>query len=55
MVVGREGAASANLLTRLDASIFEDNEESFAHQLSAAGLMLAYSDATRMVSTRGLK
>ncbi len=36
-------------LNRLDASIFEDNEEAFAMQLLTSGLMYAYSDATRMV------
>lgn len=55
LVFGREAAARAGLLTRLDASIFEDNEEAFAMQLRTAGLMHAYSDATRMVGTGALK
>jgi hypothetical protein len=55
LVFGREAAARAGYLTRLDASIFEDNEAAFALQLLTAGLMHAYSDATRMVGTGALK
>ncbi len=55
LVFGRDAAAKAGFLTRLDASIFEDNEEDFATQLRAAGLMHAYSDATRMVGTKALR
>ncbi|PQE01761.1 hypothetical protein CYL16_06855 [Mycobacterium sp. EPG1] len=55
LVFGRDAAARAGFLSRLDASIFEDNEESFAAQLKAAGLMHAYSDATRMVGTKALR
>lgn len=54
LVIGRDAAARSNLLTYLDASVFEDNEEAFASQLYAAGLVHAYSDATRMVGTRTL-
>ena len=55
LIIGRHSARTEGLLTRLDASIFEDNEEAFARQLGAAGLMHAYSDTTRMVGTKALK
>ncbi|WP_406815126.1 hypothetical protein [Mycobacterium sp. M23085] len=55
LVFGREAAARTGALNRLDASIFEDNEAAFATQLLTAGLMHAYSDATRMVGTGALK
>ena len=55
LIIGRNSARSEGLLARLDASILEDNEEAFARQLGAAGLMHAYSDTTRMVGTRALK
>jgi hypothetical protein len=54
LIIGRDAAGSAGLLSRLDASTFEDNEEAFARQLGTAGLMHAYSDSTRMVGTRAL-
>ncbi len=54
LIVGRQSAEKANLLSVFDASIFEDNEEYLACQMKAAGLITDYSDATRMVSTRGL-
>lgn len=49
LVVGRESAQAAGLLSSFDASIFEDNEAKLIEQMSAAGLMTEYSDATRMV------
>lgn len=52
-VVGRQSADEADLLTSIDASIFEDNEAALAEQMSAAGLLKQYSDATRMVASRG--
>lgn len=52
IIIGREAAARAGLLSRLDASMFEDNEEAFAAQLAAAGFLTAYSDSTRMVGYR---
>ena len=52
-VVGRQAADEADLLTSIDASIFEDNEAALAEQLAAAGLLKQYSDATRMVASRG--
>lgn len=52
-VVGRQAADNADLLTSIDASIFEDNEAALAEQMSAAGLLKQYSDATRMVASRG--
>jgi hypothetical protein len=55
LIIGRNSARAGGLLARLDASIFEDNEEAFARQLGAAGLMHAYSDTTRMVGTKALK
>jgi hypothetical protein len=54
LVIGRDAAVDAGFLNRLDGSIFEDNETSFASQLLAAGLMHAYSDTTRMVRTKTL-
>ncbi|GAA5119379.1 hypothetical protein GCM10023212_11450 [Luteolibacter yonseiensis] len=55
IVIGRNGADASDLLTTLDSSIFEDNENELATQMTAAGLLTQYSDATRMVSTGGLK
>ncbi len=55
IVVGREAAAREGLLSRLDASMFEDNEDAFAAQLSAAGFLKAYSDSTRMVGFRNVR
>jgi len=54
LVVGRPSAELAGLLIMFDASIFEDNEEQLSNQMKAAGLITDYSDATRMVSTKGL-
>lgn len=51
LIIGRDSAAQTAILSYMDASVFEDNEEAFASQLYAAGLMHAYSDATRMVGT----
>lgn len=52
-VVGRQAADDAGLLTSIDASIFEDNEAALAEQMGAAGLLKQYSDATRMVASKG--
>jgi hypothetical protein len=52
-VVGRQAADHVGLLSSIDASIFEDNEAALAEQMSAAGLMKQYSDATRMVASKG--
>lgn len=49
LVIGRNAAEAAGLLSSIDASIFEDNENQFARRLSACGFLEAYSDATRMV------
>lgn len=54
LVVGRSAAEKSGLLSSLDASIFEDNENALGSQMRAAGLLNEYSDATRMVSTQGL-
>jgi hypothetical protein len=54
IVIGRSAAEKSNLLTSLDSSIFEDNENELSNQMSAAGLLTQYSDATRMVSAGGL-
>jgi hypothetical protein len=54
LVVGRVSADKAGLLNSIDASVFEDNENQLAMQMEAAGLLTAYSDATRMVGTGGL-
>ncbi len=50
LVVGRQAASQAGLLTSFDATIFEENERRLAEQMLAAGVMRVYSDATRMVS-----
>ncbi|UTP40559.1 hypothetical protein M9M90_05080 [Phenylobacterium sp. LH3H17] len=55
LVIGRSAAAAEGLLGRLDASLFEDNEQAFARQLEAAGLLKSYSDTTRMVGTKALR
>lgn len=54
IVVGRAAAEKSGLLSVFDASIFEDNENQLAAQMSAAGLITTYSDATMMVSTGGV-
>lgn len=54
IVVGRAAAENSGLLSVFDASIFEDNENQLAAQMSAAGLITTYSDATMMVSTGGV-
>lgn len=55
IIVGRSAAEQADLLNVFDASIFEDNENQLAQQMSTAGLLTEYSDATRMVGTGGLR
>ena len=50
LVIGRNAAGSEQLLSDLDATIFEENERSFAEQMNASGMLRKYSDATRMVS-----
>ena len=55
IVIGRSAAEKSNLLTSLDSFIFEDNENELSNQMSAAGLLTQYSDATMMVSAGGLK
>lgn len=54
LVVGRTAAQKHSLLESFDASVFEDNENSLAMQMRAAGLLTEYSDTTRMVGTGGL-
>jgi len=54
LVIGRQAAAKSGLLESFDSSVFEDNEDHFAIQMRAAGLLTEYSDATRMVGTGGL-
>ncbi|MBT2303973.1 hypothetical protein J7E70_26375 [Variovorax paradoxus] len=53
LVVGRQAAHQAGLLSAFDASIFEENERRLADQIRAAGMLRVYSDATRMVSVGG--
>lgn len=50
LVIGRNAAGFENLLTDLDATIFEENERLLAEQMHTAGMLRMYSDATRMVS-----
>ena len=54
LVIGRQAAEKSGLLESFDSSVFEDNEDQFAVQMRAAGLLTEYSDATRMVGTGGL-
>jgi hypothetical protein len=54
LVIGRSAAQKHGLLESFDASVFEDNENSLAEQMRAAGLLTEYSDTTRMVGTGGL-
>ena len=49
MVVGRTSAEKAGLLAVIDGSVFEDNENHLARQMSASGFLTEYSDASRMV------
>lgn len=51
IIVGRTSAESAGLLSTIDASVFEDNEDHLARQMTASGFLTEYSDATRMVGT----
>ena len=53
LIVGRTSAEQADLLTSIDASVFEDNENHLARQMAAAGFLTEYSDATRMVGIGG--
>ena len=55
LIIGRRSAERSGILATFDASIFEENENRLASQMSAAGLLTQYSDATRMVSTGGLQ
>lgn len=55
LIIGRRSAERSGILATFDASIFEENENQLASQMSAAGLLTQYSDATRMVSTGGLQ
>lgn len=50
LVIGRNAAGVENLLSDLDATIFEENERSLAEKMHSAGMLRMYSDATRMVS-----
>lgn len=53
LIVSRQAAHLAGLLSAFDASIFEENERRLADQIRAAGMLRVYSDATRMVSVGG--
>jgi hypothetical protein len=53
LVIGRTSAEKADLLGTIDGSVFEDNENHLARQMSAAGFLTEYSDATRMVGIGG--
>jgi hypothetical protein len=50
LVIGRKAAEQMSLLSNLDATIFEENEQAVIRQMHSAGLLKMYSDATRMVS-----
>lgn len=49
MVVGRTSAEKTGLLSTIDGSVFEDNENHLARQMAASGFLTEYSDASRMV------
>jgi len=53
IVSGREAAANAGMLMDFDGTIFEENERRLAEQMRSAGLLIMFSDATRMVSPGG--
>jgi hypothetical protein len=53
LIVDRSSAEKVGLLTSIDGSVFEDNEEHLARQMAAAGFLSEYSDATRMVGIGG--
>lgn len=55
LIVSRQAAHRAGLLSAFDASIFEENERRLADQIRAAGMLRVYSDATRMVSVGGVQ
>ena len=55
LVVGRASAEEAGLVSSIDASVFEDNENHLSVQMSAAGFLTEYSDATRMVGAGGIQ
>lgn len=55
LVVSRDSAMHEGILEDADTSMFEENENGLSEQMIAAGLMTAYSDATRMVSSKGLE
>lgn len=50
LIIGRDSAARAGMLTAFDASIFEENERQFSELMRTTGMLTVYSDATRMVS-----
>ena len=50
LIVGRDAAARAGMLSAFDASIFEENERQFSELMRTTGMLRIYSDATRMVS-----
>ncbi len=50
LIVGRDAAARAGMLSSFDASIFEENERQFSELMRTTGMLRIYSDATRMVS-----
>lgn len=54
-VVSRDSAMKEQILEDADTSMFEENENGLSEQMMAAGLLTAYSDATRMVSSKGLE
>ena len=52
IVVSRSAADRAGLLEEHDATMFEENEVGLAIQMKAAGLLMAFSDATQMVGIK---
>ena len=52
IVVSRSAADRAGLLEEHDATMFEENEVGLAVQMKAAGLLMAFSDATQMVGIK---
>jgi hypothetical protein len=53
IVAGRASASKAGMLMEFDGTIFEENERRLAEQMSSAGMLKVFSDATRMVSPGG--
>jgi hypothetical protein len=55
LLIGQKSAQNTGLVDSIDLSIFEANEQYFAEQVKATGMLTDYSDSTRMIGTRNFK